>query len=285
MIFSNLIFIEMFDIDSIMSFFKEYKTVLIVLCGAIITVIGALLDNSDKIKEKDRSLEVERKRNLQEIEKNSQYVNIINRSDKMLNSQKSVIDSNSKIIELQNDLSKANQKISELQNTTINQIIGGKPYIQIVVAPLTDTKGQVIFSFKNQGKFTIHSVSFEMIDTYSNVQRVISQEDNDKSRRVSFETKSGYWENMNKVINYGEIPPRTPDFNNKFFEGTFPSDILYLSYIFKVRWLNGFYTGIFNLKKENNTYKILHIDAWSYPGQKIVPDEYFKIYCENFKQM
>jgi hypothetical protein len=129
-------------------FLKEYKTFLIILLGALITVIGALLDNKAKLKEKQESLN-------KEMERSNQYVTIIKKSDKMLESQQAVIQSNSKIIELQNSLASANQKIAELQNTTINQITGGD---NVPKLSFVGSDHSLQCDIINKGKFPIRNL-------------------------------------------------------------------------------------------------------------------------------
>jgi hypothetical protein len=252
----------------LMGFLREYKTFLIVVLGAVITVIGALWDNKEKLNDKQEALELERTRN-------DQYVSIIHRSDQMLTKQQSVIESSQQIIDLQNKLKEANESIITLQNSTIDHLTGGdsKPYIQIIVAPKDDYYGQTLFFVSNPGRFTIHSMSFDINDFNDNIKTVVSQSGTQKNYSVQSESKTKDLP-QNKLITMGELPVT---FDSKVYEGTFPKEMQYVNYTFHVKWLNGYFTGSFDLKKENDTYKVTRLTAWDRPNHELDAKSYYKV--------
>lgn len=247
---------------------KEYKTFIIVVIGAVITVFGALLDNKEKLKDKQDALDSERTRN-------DQYVTIIHRSDQMLTKQQSVIQSSQQIIDLQNKLKDANESIIALQNSTIDHLTGGdsKPFIQIIVAPKDDHYRQTLFFVSNQGKHTIHSMSFNINDFNDNIKTVVSQSGTQDNFSVQSESKTNDLP-QSKLITIGELPVT---FETKVYEGTFPREMNYVTYTFHVKWLNGYFTGSFDLKKESNTYKITRLAAWDRPNHELDANTYYKV--------
>ncbi len=250
---------------------REYRTFLLVLLGAVLTVFGALWENKDKLVEKQKSLD-------NEITRNKEYVSIIKKSDSMLQKQHDVIHKSNTIIGLQNELKNANQKIITLQNSTMNQITGGSslPFLKIVIAPMNSYYGQTIFFISNIGKFTIHSTSFDIIDFNDNIKEIISQTGEEGDFSLNSTSKNNV-NDLNKLANIGEIPPT---FESKIYEGTFPRSIKYLSYTFNLRWLNGYYTGTFLLKKKGKTYEMARISAWDRPNHEIEAKKFFQVQIE-----
>jgi len=236
---------------------------LCIIAGSLITVVAAFFDYRQKLSDKQDQLDTE-------IKRSTEYQNVIRKSNQIITTQQTVIDTSKKIIELQNSLSDANHKIVDLQNSTINQLTGGesKPFINIFINSIN---GPVDFIISNHHKYTIHSCSFEIMDMYSNIQTIIDQKEENHS--MSFTSKDKIID-PNKHILLGEIPP---SLKNTCYRGTFPTNAIFLSYVFNLRWLNGFFTGSFNLKKDNGTYSLTLQNAWEKPDHPLKSSEYFAV--------
>lgn len=198
-------------------------TLVCVCIGAIITMIAAVVDYRNKLKEEKESLDNERK-------KSREYINIINKSNKIIESQRSVIDTTNKIIDLQNELNEKNQIIYDLQNKTFDNITGGKnvPSLYIIAS---DT--EIACKVKNEGNLPIRNVSVTF-------NRVINDYmDNNGGSSTHPNVLKQYSKDFDDLQITG---------NKLFFEEKFEKKFDNIICYYEVKWENGYYIGGFKIK-------------------------------------
>lgn len=206
---------------------------IIIALGGFLTITGAYVQYSNKIQEQRRALENERQRSNDSRE-------LIERTNKILLSQKEVIDQTIVIADLQNKLDDRNREIAKLQTLTIEQLTGGKEVPKLWFLQIAGSS--VFVRLYNNSKLPIKNVSVKInrrINDYAETVPVPRNLFPDEEKEYKY--KIG-----DLGISYDEL----------LYTERYKNDYNDIFYDFFVQWQNGFYEGFFLIKKIKNEYQV-----------------------------
>lgn len=162
---------------------------------------------------------------------------------KLLNHSDDIIKTQQTVLELQKEINEKNKKIQELQNETLNNVTGGKsvPTLKFRVrGPIG-----ISIAISNLTGFPIRNISIQF-------DRIVQDYFTYDSSGTGHSDNPYAYKSID--LDIGDLPI---DFTKTIYDEVYPERIDNFEYLYRVRWLNGYYSGKFMVvKAKNRDFKI-----------------------------
>ncbi len=217
-----------------MNIHKMSLTNVIIICTIIAGVFAltvAILQIIKQIKDAEANTIVAQKNEAKQKEISDLQFKLLNRSDDIIKTQQTVL-------ELQNELNKKNKKIQELQNRTLNNVTGGEsvPTLKFSVrGPIG-----IRIDISNLTEFPIRNISIQL-------DRIVRDYFTYDSNGTGHSDSPNAYKSID--LDIGDLPI---NFTKTIYDEVYPERIDNFDYLYRVRWLNGYYSGKFKVVKAQN---------------------------------
>lgn len=216
--------------------YKLMAPFIFVVIGSLVTIIAAFVEYRNKIKEAEE--------NAQQYAALLKQTNeILKKNQAIIASQGTVIETTQKIISLEEELKEKNAEIARIQANTLDQVTGGSNIPHLKLIPMGNSIAGSIKNLSDQ--LPVRNITF-----YLNEMFMDEFVDNGNGTRTSNSPNA----QKEQTLIIGDLGVKS---NSPLIENKYPKIYKEIMYWYTVRWLNGFYTGVFTATVDNGVVKLI----------------------------